>query len=762
MSRLNKQSKALRYFICSTTAHITTYVASLGIALLSIHAVAQSQISDLGELMLQGQDNSIQSALLQQTRVHFSISGMLVRSSVSQSFRNDSNAWVEGIYSFPLPEKAAVDHLRMKVGERIIEGQIKERNQARKTYDKAKQRGQRASLIEQQRPNIFTTSVANIGPGETVEIEIEYQQLAHYDSGQFRLRFPMVVAPRYIPGKSPISIQADHNGLNGNDNPGETLPSATASSSIATILQDQNKVRVIESTTLGWSLPTDQVPDAHRITPPVAQPGEYIPHRVTISADIKAGFPLQAISSSYQPIKTVHLSTSEASIRLAQESVPADSDFELIWTPELGIGPQAALLSQQKEDPTGKKQHYGLLMVLPPSHETQQQVLPKSMTLVLDISGSMHGSSIEQAKLSILRAIAHLNDKDRFNLIVFNNQTRSLYPSPMTASKENRAKAIQFIHSLNANGGTEMAAAIRRALNQPDQPGYVEQVLFITDGSVGNEDALFKLIKNSLKQQRLFTVGIGSAPNSHFMNKAAQLGKGTFTYVGSTDEVKKKMDTLFNKLGTPQLTDIQINGPEMLVYPDRIPDLYLGEPLLISFRGTQFPKKLQLSGKQGAQTWQQTVVLKQSSETTHHMDQDNSAVSVLWARRRIASRMDDYRQLSPSEERENIRSEIIQTALEHHLVSKFTSLVAVDITPIRPDNADLNSQSIKTEFPKGWTQGKVFRMAKTATPAPLNMLIGTILLVLAALIKLGQYRPGRTPLVIFSAASSSASPYRSE
>ncbi|MCW8885904.1 MAG: marine proteobacterial sortase target protein [Motiliproteus sp.] len=667
-------------------------------------------------LELKIENGSSYQALLQHTDVHFDITGLLVRTRVIQTFSNGSSQWAEGIYTYPLPENAAVDRLRMKIGERVIEGQIKERQQARKTYEQAKQQGQRASLIEQQRPNIFTTSVANIAPGDAVIIEIEYQQQVQFDSGQFRLRFPMVVAPRYIPGTPLMAMELPTMELSTKEQPIKDQPALEAASQAT-----QSTPITIGHNGFGWAPATDQVTDAPLITPPVANPGDTLPNRVSISADLKAGFNIKQILSSYHRIDIQQTDASKATINLADGPVKAERDFELVWLPMDSELPQAALLNHHLEG-----NEYGLLMVLPPTIKQQGQQLTKAVTLVLDISGSMHGESIRQAKLSLQQAVNKLRPEDRFNIIVFNNQTRSLFPQPVAASNKNRQRALAYVTGLEAGGGTEMAAAISQALSQPPQTGFVEQVLFITDGAVGNEDALFRLIRSQLSNQRLYTVGIGSAPNSHFMTKAAQMGKGTFTFIGDTHEVQAKMDLLLNKLSSPQLTDIELHSTVVLDhYPQNIPDLYRGEPLMLSFRTDQLPKQVDITGYLGEKRWQQRFKFQPGV--------DNPAVSVLWGRSKIASLMDSYRLADDAEKRSILKQQVIDTALIHHLVSRFTSLIAVDVTPARPSTDVLNTQAEKTELPKGWSHRKVFGTAKTATPAQQQMMTGLVLLIIAGL-----------------------------
>jgi len=256
-----------------------------------------------------------------------SVTGIIARTTVSQEFTNpgrDKDDWAEGIYVFPLPETAAVDHLRMKIGERIIEGQIKERGEAKKVYEQAKHEGKRASLIEQERPNIFTTSVANIAPGDTIMVEIEYQETVRYDQGAFSLRFPMVVGPRYIPG-TPVVIE--------DQPPGN-----------------------------GWSLDTDQVDDASRITPPIRHPALGPLNPVSLTIDLAPGFPLAKLESPYHPILIIAEPDGRHHISLRADAVPANRDFQLTWRPAPGHSPSVTVFTQSQGD-----ERFALLMAMPPT-----------------------------------------------------------------------------------------------------------------------------------------------------------------------------------------------------------------------------------------------------------------------------------------------------------------------------------------------------------------------------------------------------------
>ena len=633
-----------------------------------------------GTLLFKGEQDFSRAPILK-TDVQINITGMIARATVKQHFRNPDTTWKEGVYVFPLPEDAAVDHLRMYIGQRVIEGRVQERQQARKEYEQAKSEGKKASLVEQERPNIFTTSVANIGPHEEIIIEIEYQHIVQYDSGTFRLRFPMVVAPRYIPGQPVTPVEINVTKFEGN----------------------------------GWAVNTDQVRDAARITPPVPHPDKGKINPVTMQVNLDAGFSLQHITSSYHNIGIKQ--ENETGYKLTLENnTSADRDFELIWKPEPGAEPRAAFFNEQKNG-----EHYGLIMMLPPE-QNKGEILSREVIYVIDTSGSMSGTSIVQAKAALELALAELKPGDRFNIIQFNSFTEQLFQFPQPFTHHSLRQAKNYVRALRAQGGTEMAPALQAALHQTSESSGVRQVIFLTDGSIGNEDELFRIIKQQLGNSRLFTVGIGSAPNSHFMNRAASFGRGTYTYIGKVEEVQEKMQILFNKLQHPVLTDIRINWSDQLnveTWPQRIPDLYLGEPLLLTAKASSLPETLHITGTVSGKTWNSSMKLSGGKEQT--------GISVLWARKKIAALMD---QLNSRTEQDEIRQMIIDTALAHHLVSKFTSLVAIDVTPARVKEELLKSQSMPVNLPTGWEYEKVFgQLPQTATGSELFLIRGMLLLV---------------------------------
>ena len=431
---------------------------------------------------------------------------------------------------------------------------------------------------------------------------------------------------------------------------------------------------------------------------------------------LDAGVPLARVDSPYHAI-TQRDADGGRVIELAEGEVPANKDFELTWTPAAGHAPQAALFTEKRGD-----RHYALLMVMPPAKEVAAARLPREVVFVIDTSGSMSGSSIAQARDALELAIARLAEQDSFNVIEFNSYAKALYPDARPANAANRDNAVRWVRRLQSQGGTEMALALNLALNGRENPGRVRQVIFLTDGAVGNEDGLFKLIQDKLGDSRLFTVGIGSAPNSHFMGKAAQTGRGTFTYIGKIEEVKEKMGQLFAKLESPVLKGIDIAWPGSVeAWPKRVPDLYLGEPIVVSALLDKMEGEIRLSGLRGDAPWQATLPLA-SART-------GKGMGVLWAREKIQSHIDSLRD---GGKEEDVRDAVVDIALAHHLVSKYTSLVAVDKTPVRPKEDELKSAAIPTNLPEGWEYDKVFgELPQGATDSRWNLLAGLLSLLLA-------------------------------
>ncbi len=618
-----------------------------------------------GALLLRRDNDRFVEAPLVATDVDMTVSGPTARARVTQLFHNPTDGWVEAVYVYPLPDGGAVDTLKMVVGERIIIGDVMERKSAKVVYERAKAAGQKATLIEQERPNIFTNAVANIGPGESVLVQIEYQEPVHQSGSEFSLRIPLVVAPRYNPAPVVQTVDLDARGQGWGQ---------------------------------GWGQVSDPVPDRGRIAPPVLDPRNNPPiNPVAITVRLQAGFPLGEVKSHHHAVTIEEAGSDSRIIRLADKVVPADRDFELTWTSAAAAAPSVGLFREHVGDAD-----YLLAFVTPPAlADATQQPRPREIVFVIDNSGSMGGTSITQAKASLLYGLAHLKPGDHFNVIRFDHTMDVLFPDTVPADAAHLDRANAFVSALEAHGGTEMVPAMQAALTDRRDAGdgTLRQVVFLTDGEIGNEQQLFDTIAAMRGRSRVFMVGIGSAPNSFLMTRAAEIGRGTYTHVGSVDQVETRMRALFDKLQNPVVTGLTAAySGEADMTPSAVPDLYRGEPIVLAARLGSLAGTLEISGRIGDRPWQVRLPVAGAAE--------GQGLSKVWARRKIAD-AEVARTLHRATPEEADRR-ILALALDHHLVSRLTSLVAVDSTPSRPAGAHLTRAELPLNLPAGWDFDKVF------------------------------------------------------
>src|SRR5688572_4451275 len=403
--------------------------------------VSAQTVETPGSLMAldaQGQAKSL--CPLKHTEVKAEISGFLSRVVVTQHFENNLNEKIEAVYTFPLPQNAAVDDMTMVVGERTIRGKILEREEAQAVYEGAKIRGQVASLLDQERPNIFTQSVANILPGEQVKITISYVETLKYENGAYEFVFPMVVGPRYMPGTPKIQSRGN-----------------------------------------GFAPDTDRVPDGSRITPKLIPAGKRSGHDISIEVKLDAGLIVENVDSKSHAVTTERPDGRSARLRLVENSTIPNKDFVLRYD-VAGQAIQDALLTHRSE-----KGGFFTMILQPPDRVTAEDVTPKELVFVLDTSGSMEGFPIEKAKETMNLALKSLYPSDTFNLITFAGDTSILFPQPVPATAANLRKAQAFLKSRQGAGGTEMMTAIKAALEPSKDQNHVRIVCFMTDGYVGND-----------------------------------------------------------------------------------------------------------------------------------------------------------------------------------------------------------------------------------------------------------------------------------
>lgn len=662
----------------------TAWCCLLALVVVLGPAPVRAQATDdvtTGTLLLESAEERIEAPRVH-TAVRMKVSGIIARVDVTQHFTNPSDRWVEGIYAFPLPETAAVNELHMQVGERVIVGEIREKAEAQQLFEQARDNGQRASVVHQQRPNIFRTAVANIGPRETITIKIAYLQVLDQQRGRYSVRFPLAITPRYVPG---VTLQA------------------------AEMATSETPVRVLSTSA-----------DAHDTATlgdlqPALAHANVQQQSVSFDIEIDAGTVIDNISSAYHTID-IDANDSVYRIELANETVAPDRDFELAWTPVVLGGPATALFRER----TDAGEHV-LLMFMPPQ-DPAPIAAPREVIFIIDTSGSMAGNSIVQARAALSKGLRTLTPADRFDVIDFDSTFDVLFAEPVAASQANLDRAQRYVAALDADGGTEMLPALEAAFAMPRSAEHLRQIVFITDGAVSNEVELMRAIQEGAGEARLFIVGIGSAPNGYFMRTAAQAGRGTFTFIGAGHEVEQRMGELFRKLTQPVLSNIELRWPGGIA-PEyataQIGDLYADEPLVISAR---LPARargvLTISGRAGT-AWTRQISLDDADASP--------GVATLWARTRIADLMSLQTQRVNDAD---IRARVLPLALEYRLVSKYTSLVAIDKTPVRRPDETLRAARVENTKPNG-QQWHASGLPGTATPAELQIILGSLALILA-------------------------------
>ena len=609
-----------------------------------------------GELRLHDHSGYEHSLASLDTDVDYHVSGLVAEVQVRQQFRNTGKDWLEGDYLLPLPTGAAVYSMSLEIGERRIVAQIQRKEAAQKVFAQARADGQQAALVEADSSNLFRTAVTNVAPGEVVTIVLHYWQRIDYHAGEFSLRFPLTFTPRYHMRED---AQPGDNGI-----------------STPQVFSDDN-----------------------------AQ----APLRTHIAVQLDAGVPLAAVDSpSHAIVSTRH--GKRWDIRLRDASVLPDHDFVLRWQPEPQAQPNVASFSQDIDGT-----HYAMLMLLPPQQQAQR--LPRELILIIDTSGSMGGESIRQARAALDLALSQLQPGDRFNVAEFNSILNPWRAQAVAATPAVVQQAQAWVDQLQARGGTEMAPALSFALAGHAPAGYVRQVLFATDGAVDDPNGLMQLIDQQLGDSRLFPIGIGSAPNADFLQAAARHGRGSETLIADRAALDTKMHELLQKLDHPAMRELHVDWPAGTeAYPRKLPDLYLGEPLLVTAKLTRPIAQVQVRGQLADRAWTAPADLS-ASTTAEGLDR-------LWAQARIADLAD---QLARGGESAALVKEITDTALAAHLVSHYTSLVAVDRTPARAADATLRHEQIPNVMPSGT------HFAQTATPAELELWLALLAMLLAGL-----------------------------
>ncbi len=630
-----------------------------------VHASAEWVGEKSGALVgLDDEGKPTQAFPLKHTDVAIQVSGPLARAQVTQQFENPYSDKIEAVYTFPLPQNAAVDDMTLTVGDRVVKGTIKKREEARAIYEAAKRRGNVAGLLDQERPNIFTQSVANILPGEQVSITISYVQTLSYDGGVYSVVFPMVVGPRYIPGQ-PIAEVKPAQPLGG-----------------------------------GWAYDTDQVPDASHITLPVLKPDTRSGHDLSLSVKIDAGVPIQKIQSTTHEIVLSNPIKSQAAVSLKQEATIPNKDFILTYV-VAGEDIHDAVLTHRNG-----KQGFFTLLLQPPDRVKTDQVTPKELVFVLDTSGSMSGFPLDKAKETMQLAIDGLNPRDTFNLITFAGDTHILFPEPVPATPSNVRKAQNFLESRRGGGGTEMMKAIRAALDPSDSQEHLRIVCFMTDGYIGNDMAIVSEIQKHANA-RVFAFGVGSSVNRFLLDKMAEHGRGEVEYVGLQDVGSAAARRFHERVQHPLLTDISVDWDGLdvsEVYPKRLPDLFSAKPLVLSGRYTTPGKAtIRLRGKVAGHP-----VVRKIDVEFPGFEPEHDVLATLWARTKIGDLMaQDFNGIQQGNPKSEVRKAITQLGLDYRLMTQFTSFVAVEELIIT-EGGQPRRVEVPVELPDGVSYEGIF------------------------------------------------------
>lgn len=582
---------------------------------------------------------------LKHTDVKASISAYIATVEVTQQFHNPYNQKIEAVYVFPLPHNAAVNEFVMTIGERRIRGIIRERQEAEQIYQEAKSQGYVASLLTEERPNIFTQSVANIEPDKQIDVNIKYFHTLAYVDGWYEFVFPMVVGPRFNPPGTTAGVGAVPRGQQG-------------------LSGQKTEVQYL-------------------------RPSERSGHDISLSVEVDAGV---AIEESVCRTHAVMKETPSPE-RLIVSIDPADripnKDFVLRYR-VAGERIKSNLLTHRDE-----RGGYFTLMLYPPQELSELGRQALELVFVLDCSGSMAGRPLAQAKAAIERALQRLQPLDTFQLIRFSNDASTLGPKPLLATPENIRRGLAYLQSLNSEGGTMMIEGVKAALDFPHDPQRLRFVCFLTDGYIGNESEILGEVHQRLGASRIFSFGVGSSVNRYLLDHMAKLGRGAVAYLGLNDDGAKVMNDFFERISHPAMTDLQIDWGGLQVkevFPHRMPDLFVGRPVILTGRfsgsGTA---KIRVHGKAGVQPVTVEIPPRLNDTAARHR-----GLPSVWARMKIA----DLADRSTYEAQAELSDEIKQVALDYGLMSAFTAFVAVDSTR-RTEGEEGTTVPVAVPVPEG-------------------------------------------------------------
>jgi Ca-activated chloride channel family protein len=604
---------------------------------------------------------------LQHTEAHLQVSGFVTRATVTQRYTNPFDKPIEAVYVFPLPHDAAVDGMTMRVGDKTIRGLVKRREEARRIYEQAKASGQRAGLLEQERPNIFTQSLGNILPGDQILIEITYVDILDYrDEGAFELVFPMVVGPRYIPGEP-----AGRSGT-------------------------------------GRVPDTDQVPDASRITPPVLKSGQRGGHDIALTVELDAAVPIQGVHSVSHAVDITERGPTSRTIKLHPSDTLPNKDF-VLRCQVAGQAPEMAFITHHDPERGG----FFTFIALPQKEVDDSATVARDLIFILDTSGSMRGFPLDKSKQAMDRLIAGMRPGDRFNVVRFAGDSGTLWPAPRPNTEDNVRAARAFVQSLRGAGGTEMRKGITAALAQPSEAGRMRIAFLLTDGYVGNEQGILHSIEQERRGARIFTLGVGSSVNRYLLDRAALVGRGEAFYLRQDEDATAVIERFFRRVDRPNLADLQIDWNGLAVRdltPARIPDLWAGQPIRLYGRYAKGGSaEVTIRGLLGAKPYSRTLRVSLPENQP-----ENAVLASVWARARVKELMLD---LARGGDRQALERQVTELGLEYRIMTQWTSFVAVEEKVVN-EGGEQRTVVQPVELPEGVDYEGVFGEADAAMPPP--------------------------------------------
>jgi len=591
--------------------------------------------SDFGGLYSYNKEGNIQTLPLANTSVDARIAGNIARVEVTQTFTNPNNKPLEAIYKFPLPDDAAVDDMEIRIGDRIIQGNIKKKEEAQQIYQTAKREGKTAGLLEQQKDNIFTQSLANIQPGEEVEVVIRYTNTLQFIGNDYEFAFPLVVAPRY--GET-----------SNNFNPFITPAFA----------ENDTKMRSGKD--------------------------------IEVNIEIDAGVAVSNVQSPSHQV-AIQNSSSVTKVALTNKDIIPNQDLILRYQ-LMGAETQATVLTQSNQ----QGGHFATYLI-PALNYNDNEIVPKDVVFLMDTSGSQRGFAIAQSKELMRQFISGLNDNDTFNIIDFSSTTRRLASQPLANNRLNRARALDYVGRIDANGGTELMNGIDEVINfPPAEDGRLRSIVLLSDGLIGADEEVIGRIRDNIKPgNRLYSFGVGSSSNRFLLNRLAELGRGTVTILPPNEDAVKVAEKFYREINKPIITNIELSwigeGKTPEIYPRQAPDLFASQPLVLYGRKEDAAQgKLKISGTiAGGKPYEQIL------DVNFQQIGGNSAVAQLWGRSRIKDLMNEmYGRKS-----DRGIAAVTNTALDYNLLSKYTAFVAVDEkSPISASIDRIDREELSAEY----------------------------------------------------------------